>query len=1443
MDVKFSNRFDPPIIKTLNFSSSNSTVSVVSVLSAKGEFYCAAFISSVTPTLYADITSQNYHSVTNNINKVQATISGLMASTTYKLFCLTAQFGAMTPFSEVLNSVQYFNTTCCKTILTNQLSAAVVQDQNAISFLTFTASSLPTVSLTIALSISNYDRKTSASNAFFPKQFHLDSSCFLGTANTIAMSSSLSSGLTVGCYSYSISLSGPSASQFTIVDESISFNRRFCIVSGDSALPAPNIASAVFFTDGSFLQIKFESMSDKGSSPNIFPCSNIFAFSCAEKSQCQWTDGQSVNAFVSGDPSCASPGSTLYIRSSVAIKAACTLTTGVCPSHSSWPNASHDIRTIQPPSNPIASNIAFNIPSIIGSCDSLVLDVTGSSGSGGRSWKSATAKVQSSCTNNIDTLNAWLNKSFTLFPPTVIPSSYFGAGCTYSISVNLCGFLGACSSKSHSIVSLNSVLPVIAIPGGSFQTIKRNSLLTLSSIVSLSGCPGDTSARTLSYSWSVSLNNIQLLDTLSVSKDLSKFILPAYSLTAKLFYSVMLMVTIEETLQSSSLVTTIFVQQGKLVPIVTGGLSRNLKVLSSLIIDASNSFDEDMFGVTGESAGLSLSWSCSQLFPILNDSCSSILSVSESMAFAFAVTSLASSEGSISQFTLSISDSSGSRSAQIVVSLQILSLDAVILSTASNIPSAVLNPSQSLQLTGTVSIPSITFNRSSFVHWVVDDADIDLSTIVLSPLKIILISPTSTFYLVIPPFSLTGRSSLKFGLTCCSGNPQYSSMISVTINSTPRLGTFSVLPVHGIEIIDVFSFSAGRWTTSNLPLSYLFGYFSSSGLGNTIQSKSLQSFTSSTLPAGNPTSNYSLTVFVNVLDTLNAFSSANSIVFVLKGKPVSPLQLFSMLGNASERSVDQIKQSIGLVASILNTINCSHSPNCSALNRLPCLKTPQTCGSCKTDSFIGDNGDSNEVCLPTKVFMRLRIQNCTTDSQCEADYACIGRRCIAPLKRCPSDCSGHGTCVFVSADSTLPLSICSVSDSRCIAQCKCGFRYSGTIGCNLNSSELQKRQNIRSQMIHNIAFWTANEYPDALSVGSWISSLSVTVQNSDEISSSSSAQLLYISKKILTLSSVLQLESASVLSVLPVIDSAVSAIGTNNGSEISIFSLLQQAGSTISSNMLPGQTAVESIQEQFRMTVSVLSEGSYDSKHSIHLPRNALEKALGIESSSISFSFQNASYSLTNGIKANSFSIRSAVAPQIAHSMYQSNPVMISLSAIPCRNINFTSNCDFEFYLPNSVAANNSMQSLNDIEVILTKCLKGKTSHATHNCSNGYHMLINCNGSFTGILNSHCPSFHQVTVCESYAGSSSSCMLQNANETGTVCRCFYAAIPLSKSTTFRRRTINRSVLAVEVNRGQYEGHNLQRWIAERRRGHQRGHGACHCGTAGGNDNSVLLPRS
>ena len=123
------------------------------------------------------------------------------------------------------------------------------------------------------------------------------------------------------------------------------------------------------------------------------------------------------------------------------------------------------------------------------------------------------------------------------------------------------------------------------------------------------------------------------------------------------------------------------------------------------------------------------------------------------------------------------------------------------------------------------------------------------------------------------------------------------------------------------------------------------------------------------------------------------------------------------------------------------------------------------------------------------------------------------------------------------------------------------------------------------------------------------------------------------------------------------------------------------------------------------------------------------------------------------------------------------------------------------------------------------------------------HFIINCNGSFTGILNSHCPSFHQVTVCESYAGSSSSCVLQNANETGTVCRCFYAAIPLSKSTTFRRRTINRSVLAVEVNRGQYEGHNLQRWIAERRRGHQRGHGACHCGTAGGNDNSVLLPRS
>jgi len=111
----------------------------------------------------------------------------------------------------------------------------------------------------------------------------------------------------------------------------------------------------------------------------------------------------------------------------------------------------------------------------------------------------------------------------------------------------------------------------------------------------------------------------------------------------------------------------------------------------------------------------------------------------------------------VSQVTLSITDSSRSRFAQSVVSIQVLADTAALLSTVSNIPTGIMNPTQMLQLTGNVIIPDSLLSNRSIVQWTVSDKDIDLSTIALSPIQLVMTKTSATMYVVLFMFYVHGH--------------------------------------------------------------------------------------------------------------------------------------------------------------------------------------------------------------------------------------------------------------------------------------------------------------------------------------------------------------------------------------------------------------------------------------------------------------------------------------------------------------------------------------------------------------------------------------------------------------------------------------------------------------------------------------------------------------
>ena len=1028
--------FQPPALKSVNITTSRSTIAVSATMSSAGEMACAVFLSTAAaPTSYDEILVQNYNSFSSSRNISYVLLTGLQAITQYKIYCFTSSYGVRTAMSTVADNYFFTSTKCCKYVSVYQSSSTLLEGINTLNFLSMKLSASPSDLITIHISLRqmvNETDSTSVSANFIPSNYQIFDST---SVSSLQLASSLPK-IPAGSYSYSIHIGGVSASEYEAVYMS-GQNPVFTVIAVDSVQPAPSLVEAIFSDDGSSFTLSFDSATNKGDTTNLFNCAKLFEFACAKQSQCQWLDSRHVNSFVFGSSSCASPGSTLRIAAPAAIKALCV---GKCSSYSTWPNATRSAVIIGRPVAAVTPQVVLSVPAIVGSCDSLFIDISSSTGSGGRPWSAAKIQVRRSDNGNISLLQSYLNTTFIPSSPTLVPSALINRGFSYIFSVYLCNFLSMCNQASQVVVALETVVPTAYLPGQPIRTTTRNALVTIASVASVSVCTGENSKSfSLQYSWAISQNGVPLLGFSSISKDPSKLLLPPYSLSSNTFYTIRVTVTIKSSLKSAVASCILFVDVGKIVSMVSGGQSRNMKVLSSISIDASTSYDEDVKGVTGTAAGLLFDWSCVQIAPSLNDNCLNTLawSTSDSSKSAVTFSSVASSAGSQSLVTVVVQDSSGSRKSSIVVTVTVVSADAPIVSSSSSAVNGVMNPGQTLQLFGKVIYPDFSLKTNAVVRWSVSDNSVNLTTISLTPVSVPLKAASSNVYLVISPSTLPVGSVLSFTLSCCGDMslPLYSSSVTITINSPPRAGFFQIDPNPGIELQDNFLFNTGQWTDSDLPMRYQFGYISSLGATVITQSKSLKASGTSLLPAGPDSENNILGTFVVVFDSLNANSSLQYSVIVRHGSDqTNSLEMISTIlssfGNLSTASVDQVKQSNGLVTYLMSKVNCSSAPNCSELHRRECSSTPHTCGSCNSNLYIGESGDSNSKCVPvtSSVSLSSLETKCLSDFQCSGFQRCINNTCAVPQKNCISNCSGHGVCKFSNSNTGVAVSGCTIDD-------------------------------------------------------------------------------------------------------------------------------------------------------------------------------------------------------------------------------------------------------------------------------------------------------------------------------------------------------------------------------------------------------------------------------
>ena len=1390
----FSELKKAPDITTMTTTASRTSLSVKIIAAGAGTVNCAVFLSSaiVEPSSQSIILLQNYgSSLQRNLSTI--TIPNLLAATSYDVYCMTtAVSGSKLSLSKILATKVTLKTLCCKSMYVSLNSLTSYEMKNVLNMITITADSPPSLSVSASVSAVNLI-DGSKQSTFFPSIVSMDTTFSKSQQLFVSLI-----GLQSGSYNVSVVLSGDSRSEYSFFfPKGSAFN----VLATGSEPPTPLILSALFLNDGSKISIIFDSMTNKGLLGTIFSCSILMVFPGDSMSTCQWIDGATiyVTPYISAVGS-IKIGDSIRLKSYPSLKALCTSTAASCLS---WKTVSSVVVVVQKPTNPISPIVAISAPASIGSCDSLVIDASGSSGNCGRPWSNFSVAVSSS-TGNTSLVQNFFSYFYRPNPPTPIPARYLEKGVTYNFLVSMCNFLGSCGQSSARVLVLTSIVPSVSILGPFLRSFSRSSPLSLTSNAYVMSCDGAQSSAGIRYSWSVLVNNIEDFSISSRSKDPSKFLVPSYSLRTLVLYTIKLSVSQVGNPKTSSTSAQVYIIQSNIVAAISGGLIRSMHPQQTLTIDGSSSYDEDIPGLTGSDAGLIFSWSCNEISPQFLNTCGVTVVGGLYTSSYFSLLADSTSVNSVSQIVLTVYDADKKRSAQSTLSLTVVDDSTPQVALTSDSASS-LNPSKALLLTANVQIPS---SATGSATWSVDDTSVDINKITALPVSVS-VSKTTILSQLILANTLPIGATLSFTLNIVLQSGKTSSAsVAVSTNAPPQPGLFRCSPSQGIEVQTGYQFSALQWLDSSLPISYQFGVVTSSGSYLSLQSRSESSFGTTSLSAGLQSMNYTQTLFVQVYDNLNSSSLAyTSVIVTPMGETNSTALKNSLLSKLSSgnSSVNGIKSSTALVSSILNSVNCSSAPNCTALNRFDCTTVINTCGNCLSADFIGDS-ISNSPCLSLSALRNSRRK--LVDGKCSTSQNCIvppylecssSRVCVIPAKRCIEDCSGHGTCSFVQVDNGAAVDSCLITDATCGAVCVCDADWQGS-SCSFTADDMANRNDMRHQVVQSLSSLMSLEDPTDESISSWSQSLVTATQSFDQLHSSTLNSVQSLVDTIIESAISTGATHDKAGGVLGSLDSvfknvALSAQTTSIRRRLQGFnssspahdhsalitssqSSLEQYSKLVSSSMIAGQDAVSSIQDQYRISTSVFTADS--NNVSLVAPLSAAEKFSGLQPPSMQIIMKNS----TDNLKLSTVLLNSNL---FSNSDFNSNPFQLNVNS-GLSQCSSESDCFIRLVLQNNVATNiSSVASSPVMKTVI--CTSSNLGLVQVPCPNEQIAHVRCNSTGQTIV-IECPIIHTHAVCNALMGSSASssgCKTVNFTATETTCLCPLSSHQISGLSDHGRR--------------------------------------------------------
>ncbi len=1032
-------------------------------------------------------------------NMAQIQFLDLEPSTTYGIKCTTISVTGAALKSEAELIV---STLCCKDAFLSITYLESFAAYRYFNVLSFSLSSNPSDNVSFSFSL-----QPTKSN------YSLCSTTVLDIANSnpspsFSISIECPVILIPGIYEFAVHKMGDSAAEYRVhFLTSNVFRVSNGSFSGQGTSPV--LLSATFSDTGTAVIVTFSRSTNRAFLPTTFNCSLILRLSTFLSFPCQWMDDKSIKVYLKGGEEYVNVGEIINLSSSTTISAL----KSSCPDGydcTNWPSISpNQSVAVKKPMNPIQPQIVVSGPKEVQSCSSLIIDLSSSSGQAGRLWTALSVRMQTTSSdipgnviNNIErSVEASLrNNSFLR---AFIPIDSLTIGGQYSFYFTLCNWLQQCGSASYFFAISGSQVPDARIIGPTIKQIFVYNPLTINAMINFSVCN-----EFIAYAvhWSIFDNaGFQLSSISSISNDSSIFLLRSNSLAPNKTYQVMLAVTNMAAAVTTTSIVTILVyplKSSDLVPIISQGSVLNVRGGSSFNLDASMSYDRTLESDKRKpDSALSYSWHCNLISANIKDNyCDMKMIASGPNNSSVTLFPTPVSGVVLFQMVLIISKQGLSNYAYIRINVsddRAASCQIRIDPIPVSLP---VNVGRKLRLSATGST-----SEEISLAWKISDLDIQKISFGESTKYITSTEPfiksnqtiPFTFDISIRPNALQAGSSYTLSLLCVSMNSfkETNSAIQIFTNMAPMPGNLKIVPNSGLELREVFLFYATGWYSEELPLLFKFGFFAN-GLSQflPITSYSEISYASSILPSGNVHNSNELSCAVWVLDSMGSNSSIGESVTVI---PRSNLLISETILNdvLSTNSIYEAKSLIGIYGSILNYANCSNAPNCSILNRDPCLKSDRTCGSCKS-GYIGIAGDSNSLCVMVSDRRRLQEKSsCKSDKDCGLFHSCSAGSCIAVNQTCINSCSGHGRCSFKDVRTGLPIKSCNYFDLTCTATCSCDNYYYG-VSCEVGREEQMRQVTSRCALVQGLYQMLPRDNIDTHTVSDWINLLANTVSDS-----------------------------------------------------------------------------------------------------------------------------------------------------------------------------------------------------------------------------------------------------------------------------------------------------------------------------------------------------------